>query len=439
MKNSFVNSKQFEGDSSLLMLLMEAMPLCLNLWNRNFENTMCNKAALDLFDLQNADQYLKGFNVLSPECQPDGQPSPVAALGRIRQAFETGRCQFQWLHCKPDGELIPAEITLVRIDGLDDDGNDMVAGFTRDLRPQLLVEQTERNATQRIKAVLDATPLTCLLLNIDDQVVNCNRAAVTMFGARDKADVMEHFDQFLPERQLDGLRSQEEIAEKLREVRERGACTFEWVFQNRKKDTIPCAVSMVVLHVDKEDLIVAYNQDLRELNQTLELNKRLQQMAYFDWLTGSVSRARFMEDCTTCVHSLRQGDLFALLIFDFDDFKSLNDTYGHEFGDTVLKSVVKEVMSFLPPGALLGRYGGDEFLIQIRNIPRLQLEKLTQAILSVVRDMHFSRGEETIMTTISIGGAFWNPSDIGVDTLFNRADQALYEAKNRGRSCSVIL
>lgn len=73
--------------------------------------------------------------------------------------MQVGRVQFHWLHQKTDGELIPAEITLVRINGLEEDGSAMVAGYTRDLRDQLRAEKAERLMARRVRAMVDSSPL----------------------------------------------------------------------------------------------------------------------------------------------------------------------------------------------------------------------------------------------------------------------------------------
>ncbi|WP_139653465.1 EAL domain-containing protein [Raoultibacter phocaeensis] len=117
-----------------LSAILDAMPFCLNLWNHRLENVMCNKEAVKLFDLDNEQQYLDEFECLSPPYQPDGKPSGEKAREKVKEAFRTGKCTFGWMHSKFSGEEIPAEITLVKIDMQDDEGHDLVAGFTRDMR-----------------------------------------------------------------------------------------------------------------------------------------------------------------------------------------------------------------------------------------------------------------------------------------------------------------
>ncbi|MCL1831995.1 MAG: ATP-binding protein [Oscillospiraceae bacterium] len=135
-----------ESDESTQVLL-DASPLCANLWDTDFNNTMTNKEVIKLFDLSSTNEYLELFHQLSPELQPDGQRSSEKAIAYVKAAFDTGYQQFEWNHQKLNGELIPAEITLVRVKIK---GEYMVAGYTRDLR-----KEKEMFENQKLKAEKD--------------------------------------------------------------------------------------------------------------------------------------------------------------------------------------------------------------------------------------------------------------------------------------------
>ena len=112
-------------------LMLDATPLCCNLWDKDLNNIDCNEEAVKLFELPGKRAYLDNYNKLSPQYQPDGQLSAVKSANCIREAFVKGRLVFEWLHRKLDGELVPSEITLVRVKRENDF---IVAGYTRDLR-----------------------------------------------------------------------------------------------------------------------------------------------------------------------------------------------------------------------------------------------------------------------------------------------------------------
>ena len=121
----------YEADERV-RAMVDAAPLCCNFWNDKFENVDCNLEAAKLFNLPDKETYLERFFDLSPEFQPTGERSVVAAMRHITRAFTEGFDRFEWLHQKLNGDPIPAEITLVRVKHRK--GN-IVLGYTRDKRP----------------------------------------------------------------------------------------------------------------------------------------------------------------------------------------------------------------------------------------------------------------------------------------------------------------
>lgn len=422
-----------------LAAILDANPLCINLWNRKYENIMCNKAAVDLFDLKNQEEYLERFFELSPEYQTDGKLSSEASKYYISKAFASDKAiKFDWMHHKLTGEEIPAEITLVKIEGLDEDGGDLVAGYTRDLRSQMEEEKLQQIVTARIRAVLDSSPLACILWSEEFTIIDCNEVAVAMFGAKDKIEVMSNFDFYMPKNQPDGADSIIKKAKIFQQIVDTNSIIFEWVYLDKNREEVPCEVTVVRIPLEKENIIVAYSRDLRELHHTLELNDRLSKMAYFDWLTGVFSRARFVEKLESDFQIAESGN-FALILFDIDYFKSVNDTYGHEAGDIVLKRIAKSIEKMIPIDAVVGRFGGDEFIIQIKNINKVELVKLMQQIVKYIKGIEFNYEGNDFTTSISMGGSFKTTEDEDYHQLINRADKALYKAKAQGRNCSAIL
>ena len=112
-------------------IMLDALPICCTFWDEHFRNIDCNEEATRLFGLSSKQEFLDRFFDLSPKFQPNGRLSSEFALEKIQEAFTTGRLGFEWMHQKLDGELIPSEITLVRVKR---GGGYIVAGYTRDLR-----------------------------------------------------------------------------------------------------------------------------------------------------------------------------------------------------------------------------------------------------------------------------------------------------------------
>ena len=130
-----------------LRILIDNMPLVANFRDKNFNILECNEAAVTMFDLSSKEEYLERFFELSPEYQPDGKLSREKAESVIKKAFDTGHLSFEWMHQKLNGEPVPTEVTLTRVNWR---GEDSIVAFVRDLRDinqaVAMVEKLEKAA-----------------------------------------------------------------------------------------------------------------------------------------------------------------------------------------------------------------------------------------------------------------------------------------------------
>lgn len=414
-----------------IQLLFDAMPLCVNLWNRDFQNIQCNKHAVTLFHLEKEQDYLDHFFELSPPFQPTGQPSDILALEKITEAFDNGACKFQWMHCDLQGNPIPAEITLLKIQY---EQEEVVAGFTRDIREQLAMADVEKTSTDRMKTLLNAMPLSCLLWNKENELIECNHEAVAMFHVANEEEVLKHYREFTPLYQPDGRLSSDKLQEKARYAFKNGRCTFDWNYLDIYGNPIPCEMTLVHINYQEADTVAAYCRDLRELIYTKELNSELKQLAYNDFLTDSSTRFYFTETLENKFKNLKPEDLFALIMIDIDHFKGINDTYGHYSGDLALKKIISCIRSIFPAETIIGRYGGDEFAILLENLNQLEIESLLKKTCVMVSQMSIYSDNFVFQTTISVGAALWTPTCDNSQHLLDLADHALYKTKKNGRN-----
>lgn len=424
----------FVKDKNVLMEMMDACPLALNFWSRNLEIIACNEEVLRLFDAKDFDDFKENFFQFSPIYQPDGRKSEEKAKTILQEVFTSEKATMFWEHCTRQGERIPAEATLVRLPYMNDY---IIASYTRDMREEMRVQDLQQNINERISAVLDSMPLICLLWSLDMKIIDCNDIAVHTFHTQSKAEIIQDFDRIMPEKQPDGSLSSEKKKEKFREVIEKGFCIFEWMYQSFKGERIPCEVTLVKINLSQDEIIVAYSRDLRELHQTLELNERLSRIAYNDVLTGCASRIKFMEQFEEYFY--QNVPSLAFIIFDIDYFKKVNDSYGHAAGDAVLKRVAKSIQRILPDHGLLGRFGGDEFMILMNDVDRQQLQALMNECVQCIQDLSFYHEDQMFKATISMGASFLSRRDQRYQQVIKRADKALYKAKNMGRNCAIIL
>ncbi len=247
-------------------IMLDAIPMCCLLWNEDFEPIDCNQKAIDIFGLSSKNEFLDRFFDLSPEHQPCGRRSRETAREYIKKAFETGRAQFQWLHQKLDGELIPSDVTLIRIKH---DERNIVSGYIYDLRKSEIALSDIRKANDRIKIMLDATPLCCNLWDKDYNNIDCNQEAVNLFELSSKREYLDRFFDLSPEYQPCGTLSSEKALAYIQQAFQTGRVRFEWMHQKLNGEPMPSEITLVRVKYGELYIVAGYTRDLRELKATL--------------------------------------------------------------------------------------------------------------------------------------------------------------------------
>ncbi len=188
---------------------------------------------------------------------------------------------------------------------------------------------------------------------------------------------------------------------------------------------------------DIDVLLAAIERVLEKRNLELKnrsLVRQLEELSIKDPLTG-IYNYRFLQSCLTeaIERSRRYGHKFFILMIDVDHFKDVNDTYGHLFGDYVLKKLGEIISDRLRSTDQLFRYGGDEFMIVMNEISKSQAEKVVCRQIRAIRNHVFTYEGQKAKITVSMGGAFFPEDSDNKVTLIKKADQALYRAKVAGR------
>ncbi len=176
----------------------------------------------------------------------------------------------------------------------------------------------------------------------------------------------------------------------------------------------------------------------REIVQRQALEERLREQANTDPLTGVYNRRYFfrMGD-EAMTQAQRYERPLSVILFDIDHFKHINDTYGHNAGDEVLKSVVGAISGVLRKPDVFCRHGGEEFSILLPESDAVGASRLAERIRSVVEDRTVRIEGKEEQVTISVGVAVLSPRDEDFGDLITRADDALYSAKRKGRNTVV--
>ena len=163
-------------------------------------------------------------------------------------------------------------------------------------------------------------------------------------------------------------------------------------------------------------------------------------LASIDQLTNIANRRHFIEITAHELKLCRLGDsVFCILLIDADHFKSINDTYGHDIGDLVLKKIVEICRANLRDVDFIGRWGGDEFVVLLPGTVLKQGTIVAERICRAVEQSSIQTANGPAHTAVSIGVSQYLCGDIELEDVLKKADIALYEAKRKGKNRVCIM
>lgn len=171
------------------------------------------------------------------------------------------------------------------------------------------------------------------------------------------------------------------------------------------------------------------------LDQIERAQQALYRTAITDELTGAYNRRYFL---SRLQQAAAGAGSFAIVLFDIDDFKRVNDTYGHDAGDAVLRTVSRACHEHSRQGDLFARYGGEEFAFLLTNLGRAQAHEFAERIRDLIAKTPTGYQGRLLHCTVSIGVSVAGAVATSADAALIAADQALYAAKSAGKNRIVI-
>ncbi|CAK2134133.1 sensor domain-containing diguanylate cyclase [Vibrio crassostreae] len=184
---------------------------------------------------------------------------------------------------------------------------------------------------------------------------------------------------------------------------------------------------------DEFDMVLT----LSDLSNVKEM-ERLEHLAHHDALTGLANRAQLykvMDDVVTSSHYSNQH--FAVIYLDLDGFKEVNDNYGHDAGDEILKEVSNKLLSQVRAGDLVARLSGDEFVLIIKQTNKILLAKLAERLLELIgQEVNYK--QRSLHVGASLGIHLVDGLERDIDVILKVADEAMYQAKRKGKGQFVF-
>lgn len=207
---------------------------------------------------------------------------------------------------------------------------------------------------------------------------------------------------------------------------------------NYAKDGTPywLDLSIVPLH-DATGSVKYFAAIERDLSKQKELEKELYELSTTDGLTGLYNRRLFFEKAEYELKRIQRSRLsFGLLMIDIDNFKRLNDTYGHLAGDAVLAKIANVLKSTIRDIDIIARYGGEEFITILPLTDQEQTLNIAEKLVNTIGETKFNYQDTQLSVTISIGCTVCNPDEHEITDCIARADKALYAIKTSNRNCA---
>ena len=191
---------------------------------------------------------------------------------------------------------------------------------------------------------------------------------------------------------------------------------------------------------DDEGSVTHYVGAQYDITERKKAEEKINELAFFDQLTGLPNRTLLMDRLRQAMtNSRRNGGYCALLLIDLDHFKTLNDTLGHDMGDTLLQQVAQRLTDCVRAGDTAARVGGDEFVVILTDLSQVETSAATQTeligekIIAALNRPYLLK-DATYRSTPSIGASLFNGDRIEIEVLLKQADLAMYRAKDEGRN-----
>ncbi len=334
---------------------------------------------------------------------------------------------FETRHKRKDMTIYDASITAVKIDI---DSKEYIYASVRDITEK---KQREEEVREKLQKFID-TQNSIVILSDGLRLKFANKSFYEFFGYKNLEIFLKDYGsisyKFIEEEGFFNLSKVKETEsnwiESLLNLSGRAR-----VVSMSNTELIPHAFAVSINRYDNNDYIVSFS----DISDTIVDKDQLKHQATVDELTGAFNRIYFNQNIKLIINRHNNDNLnTGIIFFDIDNFKLVNDTYGHNAGDEILKHIVRLVQQYTINNDKIIRWGGEEFIIVTEAGCIDDVYKNAEHLRSVIQSSDF---KDVKKITCSFGCALYDDGKNITDTI-KKADEALYKAKNRGRNKVVI-
>ncbi len=345
--------------------------------------------------------------------------------------IKTGSELFESAHRRKDGSIWQVEISATYSDV--DDGQVFV--FVRDITSRKLAEAKLVESESRLQALTHAIPDLVWLKNPEGVYLACNHRFERLYGAAEQAIVGKTDYDFVSEELAVFFRKHDKAAM----AKGQPTVNEEWLTfaDDGHRELVETTKTPIY---DSRRCLIGVLGIGHDITQRKRAEDEIRQLAFYDTLTGLPNRRLLLDRLQhALVASARHQHEGALLYIDLDNFKTLNDTLGHDIGDLLLQQVAQRLVACVRDSDTVARLGGDEFVVMLEDLSENSQEAATQAeavgnkIIASL-NVSFQLASYEHRSTPSIGVTLFSDNQETVDELLKRADLSMYQAKAAGRN-----
>lgn len=322
-------------------------------------------------------------------------------------------------YIKPDSSLIwvNAKNTIIGY-GIENTRHELT--FAEDITEKKKASEALTNSEITFRNIFENSTDTILLFE-DNVIQDCNQAALSMFGFTSKKSIVgSRVEAISPEYQEDGSLSKDKAVNFLLQSQNALSTRFEWV--HKKSDETLFYVEVVLTKINLHGKPVAHAL-VRDISERKRLEKRLKHLSYHDQLTEIYNR-RFFEEEVHRLNVVRNHPL-TIMMADVNGLKLINDSFGHETGDLLLKKVANLLHFSCREDDIVSRIGGDEFVILLPKTESQTAEEIAERIQTLIA----SEKIESLDISVSLGWASINSEHDNYAEVMKQAEDYLYRKK----------
>ncbi|MBD5803613.1 Cyclic di-GMP phosphodiesterase Gmr [Azoarcus sp. Aa7] len=338
-----------------------------------------------------------------------------------------------------DARQFPAPLTVVRHDEV----GELIGGFNRLLETLSQRDRALRENERKLATILESVDADIYMKDRDGRYLFANRKVRERFGLAEEEIVGYGDEKFFDAATAARMRTGDEQV-----LKEGQLLRTEETIRNRKDGSAATCLTVKLPLRDENGEIYALCGISTDITERKNMEDQIRRLGFYDSLTNLPNRRLFLDRTQQALAaSKRTGRPGALLFIDLDNFKPLNDTHGHDIGDQLLVEVARRLQKCVREVDTVARFGGDEFVVMLCELPsdsaeaRRQAGLVAQKILARLSEPYVlgiepaAPGVRKIehRCSASIGVALFTGGDANEDAVIKRADTAMYQAKEAGR------